>query len=482
LRKKKKKQPFLIEKIRIEGVAAEGKCLARHDGKVVFFAGSAVAPGDVVDAEVYKQKHNYLEARPVHFHEYAQQRQAPFCSHFGVCGGCKWQHLPYEVQLAYKQQQVIDNLTKIGKLDLPPIRPILPASPTQYYRNKLEFSFSDRAWLSNEALAAIGGDPALSPPALGFHVPLFYDRILDIDHCYLQPDPSNAIRLGIKAFAQAQGWAFFNPKSQEGFLRNMVIRTTQTGQVMLIVIFRQDQPQDIERLLRWVADTFPAITCLGYSVNEKRNDDFYDLDIVHFSGKPYITEQLPAPVGKALDFQISPQSFFQTNTQQAAKLYAAAFELAALQGNETVFDLYCGAGTISLYMARQAGQVIGIEYVAKAVENAHINAQLNQIDNVAFYAGDMRLVLQSPFLDTLPKPDVVITDPPRAGMHPDVVQTLAALAPPKIVYVSCNPATQARDLALLKDQYRVVAVQPVDMFPHTHHVENIVRLDKIENR
>ncbi len=469
MRKKKNKQQPVLEQITISDFAAEGKCIARH-GDIVIFVEGAVAPGDVVDLRVFKQKKNFWEAQAIRIHTFSPQRTAPFCEHFGTCGGCKWQHIPYETQLRQKHQQVIDNLQRIAKVPLPDIQPILPSQDTTYYRNKLEYTFSSNRWLTNEDMQK--GDIA-DRTALGFHIPKRFDKILDIEKCYLQPDPSNRIRLAVRQFARENNYPFFDLVKQEGFLRNLIIRTTTTGEVMVIVQVFQNDEEKIYPLLDFLRNTFPEITSLQYVINAKGNETFHDLEVVAYHGLPYITEQM-----EDLQFRIGPKSFYQTNAVQALELYKIAQGYAQLQGHELVYDLYTGTGTIANFVARQARKVIGLEYIPMAIEDAKVNSAVNGITNTEFYAGDMRDLLNEAFLQQHGHPDVVITDPPRAGMDARVIEMLLQAAPQRIVYVSCNPATQARDLALLDEKYAVTAVQPVDMFPHTYHVENVVCLEK----
>ena len=459
---------MILEDILITDIAAEGKALAMVNGKVLFVP--QVIPGDVVDVQVTLQKKAYMEGYLLRLHRPSPDRIEPFCCHFGLCGGCKWQLLPYELQLKYKQQQVYDQLTRIGKLDLPPISTILASEKRQEYRNKLEFTFSNKRWLTREELEAGGRDMA-KQNVLGFHVGGFFDKVLDINHCYLQPEPSNAIRLEIKEFAHKHGYSFFDLRSQEGFLRTLMIRTASTGQVMVVVAFAFEDEAKREALLNHLLERFPTITSLMYVINGKRNDTLEGLEVLPYSGTPYIMEQM-----ESLRFKIGPKSFYQTNSDQAYRLYSVVRDFAALTGRERIYDLYTGTGTIALFLSRYAREVIGIEYVEEAVADARENAQINKITNSRFYAGDMRKVLNSAFITQHGAPDLLVLDPPRAGIHPDVLQTILAACPPKIIYVSCNPATQARDLQLLSTQYVIEAVQPVDMFPHTHHVENVVLL------
>lgn len=464
----------VIERVSIENVAAEGKCVARIDDKVVFVEG--VAPGDVVDIRIVRKKKSFLEAVPTQFHSYSEKRTDPFCQHFGTCGGCKWQHLPYDLQLNYKTQQVTDNLERIAKVPLPAIADILPSANTQYYRNKLEYTFSNKRWLTKEEISNSGD---LERNGLGFHIPKRFDKILDIDHCYLQPDPSNDIRLKLKAFAIENDIPFFDLITQTGFLRNLIIRTSSTGQVMILLQVAQPDEGLIEKCMSFLKSSFPETASLNYVVNTKKNETFHDLEIVNYAGKPFIEEQMPIDKGspEKLTFRVGPKSFYQTNSFQAYELYQIARDFAQLSGSELVYDLYTGTGTIANFVAAKAKKVIGLEYVEAAIEDAKVNSEINGISNTDFYAGDIKDLLNDAFLSKHGKPDVVITDPPRAGMHEDVVKMLLKAAPQKIVYVSCNPATQARDVALLDEKYTVKAVQPVDMFPHTHHVENVVLLE-----
>ncbi len=447
-------------------MVAEGKCLARHDNMVIFVGG--VAPGDVVDLRVTRKKKSYMEAEPVHFHALSELRVQPFCEHFGTCGGCKWQHIGYDTQLYFKQKQVKDNLERIGKVPLPEFDPILGSGKTRYYRNKLEYTFSNTSWLTKEQIQS-GQD--FDRDALGFHIPGRFDKILDIKHCYLQPDPSNAIRLEVKAYAKQHDLPFFDIVKQEGYMRNLIIRTANTGEVMVIVQVYEDRPEEMTALMEHLAATFPEITSLQYVVNAKGNETFHDLEVVCYKGLPYIHEDM-----EGIKFRVGPKSFYQTNADQAYELYKKTRELANLTGNELVYDLYTGAGTIANFVAKQCREVIGIEYVPSAIEDAKINSQINNITNTTFYAGDMKDILSDELIARHGRPDVVITDPPRAGMHEDVVKKLLQVHPNRIVYVSCNPATQARDVEWLSEKYEVTRVQPVDMFPQTHHVENIVLL------
>lgn len=467
MRNKSKKKKFeILEQVKIEDMVAEGKCLARHDNMVIFVAG--VAPGDVVDLRITRKKKSFLEAEPVHFHELSELRVQPFCEHFGTCGGCKWQHIGYDTQLYFKQKQVKDNLERIGKVPLPEFDPILGSEKTRYYRNKLEYTFSNTSWLTKEQIQS---GQEFDRDALGFHIPGRFDKILDIKHCYLQPDPSNAIRLEVRKYAKEHNLPFFDIVKQVGYMRNLIIRTANTGELMVIVQVYEDRPEEMQALMEHLAATFPEITSLQYVVNAKGNETFHDLEVVCYKGLPYIHEEM-----EGIKFRVGPKSFYQTNADQAYELYKRTRELANLTGNELVYDLYTGAGTIANFVAKQAREVIGIEYVPSAIEDAKINSQINNITNTTFYAGDMKDILSDELIARHGRPEVVITDPPRAGMHEDVVQKLLQVHPNRIVYVSCNPATQARDIEWLSEKYDVTRVQPVDMFPQTHHVENIVLL------
>ena len=464
----RKKQDIILENVLIESVAAEGKALARVDGTVLFVP--FAVPGDVVDVKVTKKKKNYMEGFILRIVTPSEHRIEPFCSHFGICGGCKWQPLPYQMQLQAKQQQVYDQLVRIGHLDVPEISPIIPSDKTEYYRNKLEFTFSRRRWIFSDE------DPDSMTEAercgLGFHVGKFFDKVLDIKQCYLQKDPSDRIRLFIKEYALGHGLEFFDIREHTGFLRNMFIRTAEDGSVMLIVCFYHEDAGARCALLDAVSAEFPQITSLYYVINGKANDSIADQECVLYKGEEAIYEYM-----EGLKFKIGPKSFYQTNTEQAYRLYSVAREYAALTGHETVYDLYTGTGTIAQFVSSKARKVIGIEYVPEAIADAKENARANGITNCDFYAGDMKDILTDGFVEAHGKPDVVILDPPRAGIHPDVAEVILNAEPARIVYVSCNPASQARDLAILSGKYSITAIQPVDMFPHTHHVENVVRLD-----
>ena len=458
---------MILENLIIESVAAEGKAIAHTPEGQVVFVGFAV-PGDVVDVRLVRKKKAWLEGTIIKIVKPSEQRLEPFCEHFTVCGGCRWQPLPYQIQLAAKQRQVYDQLTRIGHLEVPEFRPIIGSDKTRYYRNKLEFSAADKRWMTREEIES--GMPF--EPGLGFHVGKFFDRVLDITFCHLQPEPANAIRLFIKNWCLEHEVSFYNIRENHGQLRNMFVRTTDAGAVMLIVCFGEDFPERAP-LLDAVAKEFPQISSLYYVINGKKNDTIGDLPCILHSGEPAIYEEM-----EGLRFKIGPKSFYQTNTGQAYKLYQIAREFAALTGVETVYDLYTGTGTIAQFVSRGARRVIGIEYVPEAIEDAKVNAAGNGISNCEFFAGDMKDVLNADFIAEHGRPDVVIVDPPRAGMHPGVVKTILEAAPQRIVYVSCNPATQARDMEMMSEDYEITAVQPVDMFPHTFHVENVCRLDR----
>ena len=468
----KKKNLPLIENVEITGIAAEGKALTRINDMVVFVP--YCVPGDVVDLQVTKRKHSFMEARVERIVRPSDKRCEAVCRHYGTCGGCKWQILPYEEQLRYKQQQIVDNLTRIGKVELPEISPILGSKHIYQYRNKLEFTFADRKWLSWDEIRAAGGiENVDNSYGVGFHIPNCFDKVLDITECHLMPAINDRIRNGIRDYARAHGLSFYNEHSHTGQLRTLIMRSNHRGEIMLIVSFGEKINDACRALLEWLHAEFPEIVSLLYVENEKMNDTIGDQTVHVFYGQDHIMEQM-----EDLQFKVGPKSFYQTNTEQAYELYKVARSFAGLTGNELVFDLYTGTGTIANFVARQARQVIGIEYVPEAIEDAKVNAQLNHLDNTLFFAGDMKDILNTDFIARYGRPDVIITDPPRAGMHEDVVNTILFAAPERIVYVSCNPATQARDLSLLDAKYRVARVQPVDMFPHTQHVENVVLLEK----
>lgn len=466
----KKKNLPLLKDITITGIAAEGKALTRIDDMVVFVP--YCVPGDIVDLQVTKKKHSFMEARVERIVKPSEERCEAVCKHYGVCGGCKWQILPYPAQLRYKQQQVTDNLTRIGKVKLPKISPILGSKHIYAYRNKLEFTFADRKWLSWDEIHAAGGlDQIDNTYGLGFHITNCFDKVLDIEECHLMPDINNRIRNGIRRFARDHAMTFYNEHTHQGQLRTLILRANHKGEIMLILSFGEPLDDNGFALLEWLHSEFPEIVSLQYVVNTKYNDTIGDLDIQVFFGADHIMEEM-----EGLQFKVGPKSFYQTNTEQAYELYKVARDFAELTGEELVFDLYTGTGTIANFVAKQAKQVIGIEYVPEAIEDAKVNAQLNRLDNTLFFAGDMKDILNEDFIAQYGRPDVIITDPPRAGMHEDVVKTILFAEPKRIVYVSCNPATQARDLALLDEKYEVTKVQPVDMFPHTQHVENVVQL------
>jgi len=459
----------IIEKALVSGIASEGKAIVRHNDLVIFVP--YVVPGDIVDIQLTRKRNSYAEGKAVFFHTCSSQREKAFCEHYGVCGGCQWQILPYSEQLRYKQQQVIDQLTRIAKVELPEISPIIGSAKTVFYRNKLEFTFSNKRWMSEEEIRS--GQTFDNRNALGFHIPGMFDKVLDINTCWLQDQVSNRIRNEIKLFALKNDFSFFDLRNKGGLLRNLIIRTSSTGEIMLIVVFYEDDPVRIEMLLNHLSAQFPEITSLLYIINGKANDTVTDLEVALFKGNDYIIEAM-----EGLKFKIGPKSFFQTNSEQAYNLYRIVRDFAGLTGKELVYDLYTGTGTIANFIARSALQVIGIEYVPEAVADARINSELNGITNTLFFAGDMKDLLNETFIEEYGRPEIIITDPPRAGMHDDVIKSILFAEPQRIVYVSCNPATQARDLNALDSRYKVEKVQPVDMFPHTHHVENIVLMEK----
>ena len=465
----RRKELPLLEKIRITDFAAEGNALARVENMVVFVP--MLIPGDVVDIQVVRKRKRFLEGRVVRFHEYSSDRIEPRCSHFGVCGGCRWQHLPYHLQLQYKEKQIMDSLTRIGKVNLTGINSIIGSKEEYLYRNKLEYTFSNRRWYTKEEVAS--GVEFEREAALGFHIPGFFDKVLDINWCHLQPEPSNAIRKAVRQYAVRNDLEFFDLREQTGFLRNLVIRNSLSGNLMVIVVFFYEDAERRESLLDFIASEFPAITSLLYVINSKKNDSLNDQNPVLYRGADHILEEMDG-----LKFRIGPKSFYQTNTRQGMVLYRVAKEFAALTGRETVYDLYTGTGTIANYLAGSVKKIIGIEYVDEAVRDAVINSGLNSIRNTIFFAGDMKDILNETFINSNGKPDVIITDPPRGGMHEGVVKAILKAAPDKIVYISCNASTQARDILILSDEYQVAGVQPVDMFPHTHHVENVVLLKR----
>ncbi len=472
---RKKKSLPVLENITITDYAAEGKALARVNELVVFVP--FAVPGDVVDLQVRRKKHSYCEAEIIRFIKYSERRVKPFCQHFGICGGCKWQNIPYDEQLRMKQKQVYDQLTRIGKVNLPEFNQILGSVKTQGYRNKLEFGCSNRRWLTQDEIAS--GSDFTQMNAVGFHITGAFDKILPIEKCWLMDDLQNKIRNAIRDYAYEHDIVFYDIRRQCGLLRDIMVRNSDTGEWMVLIQFHYEKDEDeviAKNLLQHIADGFPEITSLLYVNNQKGNDTFNDLNIEVFKGNDYIYETMDG-----LTFKVGAKSFYQTNTKQAYHLYSVVRDFANLTGNELVYDLYTGTGTIANFVSRYAKRVIGIEYVPEAIEDAKINSEINNISNTLFFAGDMKVILTESFISENGTPDIIITDPPRAGMHPDVVQTIIKTAPKRIVYVSCNPATQARDLSLLDNLYEVVAVQPVDMFPHTPHVENVVLLNRRVN-
>lgn len=464
--RKKKKLP-LLEKILITGVAAEGKSIARIDNHVLFVTN--VIPGDIVDVQLIRKRKNFMEGVPVNFHKKSEQRVDPFCSHFGTCGGCKWQNLPYDQQLAYKQQQVFDSFVRIGKIEMPEMSPIIGSEDTQNYRNKLEFTFSNKRWLTREEISG----EVKEMNGVGFHVAGRFDKVLDVERCYLQREPSNAIRLFIREHALENNLEFFDLRNQTGFLRTLVIRTAETGEVMVIIVFFREEEESRIKLLEEIKSTFKEITSLYYVINSKANDTLGDQEFFLYHGKDHIVEKMDD-----LFFKVGPKSFYQTNSRQAHELYKKTSEFAGIKPAHTVYDLYTGTGTIANFVAGNAKKVIGIEYVPEAIEDAKFNSELNGIKNTSFFAGDIKDILSEGFVSEHGQPHVMIIDPPRTGMHKDVVETICRILPDRIVYVSCNPATQARDIQLMDEFYRLTGIQPVDMFPHTHHVENIALLER----
>jgi len=461
----KKYKNTVLPGVTIEGTASDGKCVARWNGQVVFVEG--VAPGDVADIRIIRKKKTYLEGVPEKFLHKSEIRTSPFCDHFGVCGGCKWQHIEYQHQVEFKRQQVIDNLQRIGKVAFPEVRPIILSPETRYFRNKLEFTFSNRRWLSHEEIST---GKQLNRMGVGFHKPRQFDKIIDIDHCYLQDDPSNEIRNSIRNYAKMHDLGFYDILKKQGFLRNLIIRTTSTGEIMVVLQVGQDRPE-LTELLQFIDQSFPQLTSLQYVINNKGNETFFDLPVRLFSGSEFITEKMGT-----LEFRIGAKSFYQTNSLQAHEMYKLIKQLATLSGIETVYDLYTGAGTIALFIAAEARNVVGLELVPEAIQDAVRNAEINGINNTYFYAGDIKDTFGADIIDRHGAPDVVIADPPRSGMHPAVVEQLIKFAPKNIIYVSCNPATQARDVGLLSDHYGIISVHPIDMFPQTHHVECVIHL------
>ncbi len=464
---RKKESYQIIENLEITDVAAEGKSLGRYNEMVVFVP--MTVPGDVVNVQITNKRRRFMEGYVVDYVNKSPLRTEPFCEHFGTCGGCKWQHLPYPLQLDYKQRQVEDQLVRIGRLDIPEILPILGSEKTQFYRNKLEFTFSNKRWMTRAEIES--GEAITDPDALGFHIPGMFDKILDIQRCWLQADPSNPIRLSVRKYCTENGYEFYDHRRHEGYLRNLIIRTASTGETMVIVVFARHDGDRQQALLEHVVENFPELTSLMYVINPKLNDTIHDLPVYEFYGRDHIFEEM-----EGLQFKIGPKSFYQTNSEQAYHLYRIVRDFAELKPEDVVYDLYTGTGTIANFLARSCKKMVGVEYVPEAIEDAKVNSGLNGIDNAIFYAGDMKDVLDETFIAENGRPDVVILDPPRAGIHPDVAETILSAMPQRMVYVSCNPATQARDLAIFDAAYRIVKVQPVDMFPQTHHVENVVLL------
>lgn len=464
----RKRKPS-IENLEIVDIAAEGKAIGRYNDVIVFVP--QVIPGDVVNVQVNKMRKNYMEGFVTKLVTPSPNRITATCEHFGVCGGCKWQHLPYHLQLEYKHKQVVDQLTRIGKVHIPEISPILGSEKIFEYRNKLEYTFSSKRWITIEEVQA--GAEIHQPNALGFHIPGMFDKVLDITKCHLQAEPSNAIRLAVRDFTINNGFEFFDIRNQVGLMRNLIIRTASTGEVMVIVVFYYEDVEKRTALLNHIKESFPQITSLQYIINRKGNDSITDQEVICFAGKDHIIEEM-----EGLKFKVGPKSFYQTNSEQAYQLYKITRDFAGLTGSEVVYDLYTGTGTIANFVASKSKKVVGVEYVPEAIEDAKVNSEINGITNTTFYAGDMKDVLNDKFIAENGKPDVIILDPPRAGIHEDVANTILRAKPNRIIYVSCNPATQARDLALLGEAYQVMRVQPVDMFPHTHHVENVVLLDR----
>ncbi len=464
------KKNKLFENVAIIDIAEEGKGVGKADDFVLFV--EKAVPGDVADVLVYRSKKSFGEGYITQLKQPSEHRVTPFCEHFGTCGGCKWQHMTYSAQLNFKQKAVADALTRLAKIDASGIMPIVASPADRYYRNKLEFTFSNKRWLNDGENRT---DEPLDMNALGFHIPGRFDKILDIQHCYLQADPSNPLRNSIRDFVKQHGYSFYDLKQHTGALRNLIIRTSSTGEIMVVVVFAYTTDEEVQKLMSYIAEEFPQITSLLYIINQKKNDTIFDQEVIAFKGPEYIYEEMPSPHG-VIKFRIGPKSFYQTNSVQALKLYEITRDFADFKGDELVYDLYTGAGTIANFVAGHVREVVGVEYVPSAIEDAKINSGINNISNTKFYAGDMKDVLSAEFVTEHGKPDVIITDPPRAGMHPDVVARLMEIEAPKIVYVSCNVATQARDLIVLKEKYDTVKIQPVDMFPHTQHVENVVLL------
>jgi 23S rRNA (uracil1939-C5)-methyltransferase len=471
----RRKQSIVLEQVLVENYAAEGKSLARKDGKVIFIEN--VVPGDVVDVRLMKSKKDWAEGFPVRFHSYSSERAVPFCQHFGTCGGCQWQMLPYAQQLRYKQQQVLDNLTRIGKIRLPEMMPIIGAVEDRFYRNKLEYTFSTKEFTTVKPPRKDEENPmepameAETPGALGFHAKGFFDKVVHIEKCWLQPEPTNELRNALRDFSRQEGLSYYDIRQHTGFLRTMQVRTTTTGEVMVNLVVGEESPKKIEKVMRFIRQRFPDITTLLYTVNLKWNDSIFDLEPVVYDGKGYVVERL-----EDFSFKVGPKSFFQTNTRQGEKLYQITREFAELDGSQTLYDLYCGTGSIGIFCSRGAARVIGVEAIDAAIQDAKENALANNIGHSHFVSGDVIDICTEEFFNLHGRPDVIITDPPRAGMHEKLVRRILEIEAPIVVYVSCNPATQARDLALLDEKYEVTRLQPVDMFPHTHHIENVAQL------
>ena len=467
---KKNTDKIVFDHIKVLDAGAKGVSVAKApDGKVIFIPN--VVPGDVVDLQTFKKRKAYYEGKAIKFHEYSEHRVEPVCEHFGVCGGCKWQNMKYSQQLYYKQNEVLNHLQRIGKIELPEFEPILGSQKQFFYRNKMEFSFSNSRWLTEEEIGST--EDLGNRNALGFHIPKMWDKILDINKCHLQEDPSNEIRNEIRAFANENNLTFFNPRNHEGLLRTLMLRTASTGEIMVLLQFFENDKAGRELILDHIYEKFPQITSLQYVVNNKANDTLYDTNIKLYKGRDFILEEM-----EGLKFSINAKSFYQTNSDQAYELYKITRDFAGLTGTETVYDLYTGTGTIAQFVSKNAKKVIGVESVPEAIIDAKANAQRNEITNCEFYVGDMKVVFNESFIAQHGKPDVIITDPPRDGMHKDVIEQIMKIEPNRIVYVSCNSATQARDLALMDEKYKVTRVRPVDMFPQTHHVENVVLLER----
>jgi 23S rRNA (uracil1939-C5)-methyltransferase len=462
----KANKPTFFENVQIIDIAEEGKGVGKADDFVIFV--DKAVPGDVADVQVYRSKKNFGEGKITELKQASEYRTTAFCEHFGTCGGCKWQHMTYEAQLKFKQKSVVDTLSRLAKINVDGILPIVPSPADRYYRNKLEYTFSNKRWLYDGENKE---DGTLNMNALGFHIPGRFDKILDVNHCYLQAEPSNSLRNEIRDFTVQQGYTYYDLRNHSGMLRNLIVRTSSTGEIMVIVVFAYAEQDEIDKLMGHIDARFPEITSLLYIVNHKKNDTIFDQDVVAFKGPEYIHEEM-----NGIKFRIGPKSFYQTNSIQALRLYEITRDFSGFKGDELVYDLYTGAGTIANFVAGHVREVVGVEYVPTAIEDAKVNSAINNITNTKFYAGDMKDVLVAAFVAEHGKPDVIITDPPRAGMHPDVVARLMEIEAPKIVYVSCNAATQARDLLVLKEKYDTVKIQPVDMFPHTQHVENVVLL------